>query len=74
MRKICLVAVCTLFIISSAHAQLAKYNYNSDESDELNNHNPFAVFGTPDFSSGEYVALDSGEYIVLPNSLHQAFD
>ena len=61
-------------ILSSLYAQLASYNFNLDTNDQLKSYNPATVFGTPDFASGTYMALDSGEYIVLPDALNTAFD
>ncbi len=55
-------------------SQLATYDFNSNINDQLNNYDPVEIFGSPDFSSGEYMALDSGEYLVLPTELNQAFD
>lgn len=74
MNRFGLVGLCLLFFVKSAVAQLAQYPFNADVNDQLGNYDPSNVFGTPDFSSGEYILLDSGEYIVLPNALHQAFD
>ena len=59
---------------SFANAQLADYNFDSNTDDQLNNYDPSTIFGSLDFSSGEYAQLDSGEYIVLPNALNNAFD
>ncbi|MEL7002539.1 MAG: M60 family peptidase N-terminal accessory domain-containing protein, partial [Bacteroidota bacterium] len=53
---------------------MADYNFNANADDQLSNYDPATIFGTLDFSSGEYVQLDSGEYIVLPNTLNNAFD
>ena len=63
-----------LILVYNLHGQLASYDFNSNANDQLNGYNPASTFGTPDFSSGEYMALDSGEYLVLPNALHTAFD
>ncbi|MEM7296719.1 MAG: M60 family peptidase N-terminal accessory domain-containing protein, partial [Bacteroidota bacterium] len=60
--------------IFSSNAQLASYNYNANAEDQISSYNPQTIVGTPDYSSGEYVALDSGEYFLLPNSLNTAFD
>ena len=59
---------------SLVHAQLASYDLNSNSNDQLNGYHPTATYGAPDFSSDEYMMLDSGEYLVLPNALNMAFD
>ena len=48
-----------LLSINIAEAQLARYPFNADVNDQLGNYNPASVFGTPDFSSGEFMLLDS---------------
>lgn len=60
--------------IFSSNAQLANYNYTTNAYDQINGYNPEVVFGNPDYSSGEYAALDSGEYFLLPNTLNASFD
>lgn len=69
-----LLTILCLHVTCLMHAQLASYDFNSNADDQLNGYNSASVFGTPDYSSGEYVQLDSGEYIVLPNALNAAFD
>ncbi|WP_462251771.1 M60 family peptidase N-terminal accessory domain-containing protein [Ekhidna sp.] len=66
--------VLMLGILGSVDAQLAAYDYSSDANDQINSYDPQVIFGTPDYSSGEYVALDSGEYFLLPSALSTAFD
>lgn len=74
-RFFCLIGFLFFFIpVTSLSAQIASYPFNSDLNDQINAYNPSSVVGTPDFSSGEFVALDSGEYFVLPDALYQAFD
>ncbi len=64
----------SLLLTYSLHAQLASYSYDSDANDQVGDYHPDAIVGTPDFSSGEYMALDSGEYLVLPDALPAAVD
>lgn len=64
----------TFIWVCSAQAQLASYDYNVDADDQLNGYNPTTFYGAADFSSGAYMALDSGEYVVLPDALNMAFD
>ncbi|MEM9326910.1 MAG: M60 family peptidase N-terminal accessory domain-containing protein [Bacteroidota bacterium] len=62
------------FFAFSMYAQLANYDFNASADDQINGYDPDSIVGTPDFSSGEYVALDSGEYFILPEALSAAID
>ena len=73
MRKLAFFLLC-FTVACCLNAQLASYNFNSDNSDQSGSYDPVEVFGTPDYASGEYVALDSGVYMVLPDALNAAFD
>lgn len=69
-----LITTFILILACPTQAQLASYDFNSNSDDQLGGYNPAVFFGTADFTSGEYMALDSGEYVVLPDALNTAFD
>lgn len=68
------ITILLFILVCTVQAQLASYSFNSDANDELNSYDPSTFYGTADFSSGQYMLLDSGEYLVLPDALNTAFD
>ncbi len=66
-------ALCLCLRASSSFGQLAEYEFNENFQDVLGGYHAVAE-GDPFIENNQYVSLDTGDYLLLPNTLNAAFD
>ena len=72
MKKLIFLFSTILFTLAT-NAQIASYNFNTNANDTVGGYNATS-FGSPEYVNGEYITLDSADYLELPDTLQSAFE